>query len=352
MRKRYLDALIAAVVPALATLGAFTDGPSGKRMDAGETAFFARELESIKVQIVEAEYPTLLARQVIPMGSGVDPGADTYTWREFDRSGLAKVISNYATDIPDVEEQGKENKSSIESIGIGFSYSIQDIRAAAKVGRPLQARKAMLAREEAERTIDDILALGDSTRGVPGFLKTTGVPLLTVGVNGSWLTSATAAEMLADLRLMEFTVWKQSKKTAQAGHPAPRLGSVRQDREHARQRAPTGNHGPGRVPRVFDVDQDGGGLGEVRRRSGEQHEHAEPSHTRRATPTWRPSSLWNTRASRRRRRASCSPFRVTPVSEGRSSIGRSRSSTATSSADRPKRSSPAPHPEKGRGFGR
>jgi hypothetical protein len=212
MRKRYLDALIAAVVPALATLGAFTDGPSGKRMDAGETAFFARELESIKVQIVEAEYPTLLARQVIPMGSGVDPGADTYTWREFDRSGLAKVISNYATDIPDVEEQGKENKSSIESIGIGFSYSIQDIRAAAKVGRPLQARKAMLAREEAERTIDDILALGDSTRGVPGFLKTTGVPLLTVGVNGSWLTSATAAEMLADLRLMEFTVWKQSKK--------------------------------------------------------------------------------------------------------------------------------------------
>jgi hypothetical protein len=208
----YLDAKIAQVVPLLAAMGCYEDSQIyGARLDAGETTTFTRELESIKVQIIEAEYPQLKARSLIPLEGGVDPGADTFTWRFFDRFGIATMIANYADDLPDVEELGTEQKTSIEGIGIAFSYSIQDVRRAAKTGRPLQARKGIAAREAAEREIDRVCAVGVANRNVPGFFKGSGVPILSVGITGAWVSAPVAATMLADLFLFAYTVFVQTK---------------------------------------------------------------------------------------------------------------------------------------------
>jgi hypothetical protein len=193
----------------LAALSCYSDGAYGRRMDAGETMTFARQLENIQVEIVEALYPTLKARKLIPFAGNVNPGAQIYTWREYDRLGLAKLLSNYATDLPSVKMFGKENKSDIVGIGVSFDYSIQDVRAAAMANLPLEAREGILAREAIERKIEQIAAHGDAEANVPGFFTNSNVPILSSGITGGW-SSASAATILADMHAFAFGVWNQS----------------------------------------------------------------------------------------------------------------------------------------------
>lgn len=183
------------------------------RTDANETAIFARSLEHVKTQIVEAEYPSFKARDFIPLETGVDPGSDSFVWYYYDRTGLAKLLANYATDLPYVNEYGSKNTTPIESIGVGYQYNLQEVRAAAKAGYALEARRGRMAREAVERLIDNIAAHGDATRNVPGMLNNANVALVTVGINGDWDNPATtAAEILQDLFTMAFSVWSQSKQ--------------------------------------------------------------------------------------------------------------------------------------------
>lgn len=205
MRFRYQD----QTARVLLALGLVT------RLDANETMVFSRQLEHVKTELVETEFTELKALRYIPLASGIDPGADTFTWHEITPVGRAKMVANYADDLPDVSLYMTENKSAIESHGASYSYSIQDLRRAAMAGVPLEARKGRAARESIARRIDTVLANGDAKRNVPGFLTNSSVPLLTSGVNGSW-ASASAADILEDLRTLEFAVWVQTAQTHSA----------------------------------------------------------------------------------------------------------------------------------------
>jgi hypothetical protein len=212
MRRNILDsAFNRAAVATLAAIGVLGSVQDGRRFDAGETATFTRQLESVKVQIVEALYPDLKLPDIVPLAGNIDEGADTFVWREFDHVGLAKMISSYATDLPEVDMFGKENKTSIESIGAAYSYSIQDVRRAAMANLPLEARKGVLAREMIERKMEHVGALGDATRNVPGLLNNPNVPLITAGITGTWSTAAATA-VLDDLHILRLAPWKASKQ--------------------------------------------------------------------------------------------------------------------------------------------
>lgn len=188
--------------------------PSGRRLDANETAVFSRELESVDREITKTLYPAFRSDEFIPIKPGVDPGAETYVWYRFDTVGLAKLIDNYAADLPRIHTYGSPNTSPIRSVGDAYGYSIQDIRAAALAGRPLDSELAMLSREAIERKLDALAAFGATSDQIPGFLNASGVPLLlATSLNGDWDNPATTGEqILQDLKTIEFTVWTQSKQ--------------------------------------------------------------------------------------------------------------------------------------------
>ena len=202
MRIYRLDAAIVATLAALSF-----------RLDANETAAFARELESLRTEVVEYNFPELKARMLIPLETGVDEGAETLTWYEFQDTGLAKMIVNYADDLETVESYGTKQTSPIESHGIAYMFSTQDLRAWRKTGRALDRRKAEMARKAIERRVDKVAALGDTIRNVPGFLKNANVPLLTTGLVKLWATTATPAQILSDLLEITYTIRTQSKQT-------------------------------------------------------------------------------------------------------------------------------------------
>lgn len=184
----------------------------GIRLDAGETTTFLQALEHVKVEIVETEYQDRKSKTMIPMASGVDRGAENFVWYRFDRLGLAKMIANYATDLPNVAEYGVKQSTPIEDAGVSYTYSIADLEKAARSKHPLQARLGRLAREAMETLFDTVFAHGYPKAGIPGMLTGTGVPIVTAGLNGDWNGVATAAEMFADLMTIAFTTWTQSKQ--------------------------------------------------------------------------------------------------------------------------------------------
>ena len=189
-----------------------------RHFDSAEDAsvFFARELDYVKSQSYDVEYPELTALSLFPMSSEVDPGAETVTYYSYDKVGLAKIISNYATDLPRADVKGKPTTAIIKSLGASYGYSIQEMRASAMAGKSLDTRKAESARYQIDYLNNKIAWCGDEETGLRGVLsKDTDVPLyvLANGAKGStkW-SEKTEDEILADINGMLKQMARTTKK--------------------------------------------------------------------------------------------------------------------------------------------
>ena len=128
-------------------------------------------LEQMRSRVYEDEYPELKARRFIPVSNEVDTGAETFAYEETNYVGEAKVIYNYADDLPTVATDARKVVREIVSVGDSYIYTIQDIRRAAFSGKDLTARKAVAARRLWERKLDAIAAKGEPGTGITdGFL--------------------------------------------------------------------------------------------------------------------------------------------------------------------------------------
>lgn len=139
---------------------------SGQRFDAATTGFFLRDLTEIMARTFDVKYPDLKARQILPVFTGVDPGAEGYVWRQFDRVGGAHVISDYGADMPSTEVVANEFQSRILSLGTSYNYSVMDLRKARMAGIPIETRKALAARRAMEQALEQIAFFGVAQ--VPG----------------------------------------------------------------------------------------------------------------------------------------------------------------------------------------
>ena len=92
------------------------------RFDSAEEAsvFFARELDHVKAKTYDVEYPELTALSNFPISSEADAGDNTITYYTYDKTGLAKVIDNYSTDLPRADVTGKPSIALIKSVGDSY----------------------------------------------------------------------------------------------------------------------------------------------------------------------------------------------------------------------------------------
>lgn len=154
-------------------------------LDANETIFFARELERILQETYDVKYPELVATKFLPVSMEAGPGAETITYRQFDMLGQAKIIANYANDLPRVDVKGKEFSTPVRSVGECYGYNLQEIRAAAMANRPLAQMRANSARRANDQLVDSIGWFGDSASGLGGFLSNASITTGTVPADGT-----------------------------------------------------------------------------------------------------------------------------------------------------------------------
>lgn len=188
------------------------------KLDANETAYFQRELETVKAKTYDVVYPEYKVTRIIPVSLDAGSGADTIVYEQYDMVGFMKIISNYAQDLPSVEVKGQEFRSPVRSLGGSYRYSVQDIRTAAKAGKPLNARKATAIAQAYQAAINNI---GFKARqndpeyaGLVGLFYAPNVTTATVaaGAGGSRLwANKTSDEICADINNAITLMMKNTK---------------------------------------------------------------------------------------------------------------------------------------------
>jgi hypothetical protein len=180
-------------------------------LDADESPLFERELAYVQVRALEEKLAPLDYAKFIPVSSEMPQGATNFVWRSYKNFGLAKMWSDYGTDIPRVDIGGTEYSVTVKEIVSSFAYNIFEVRRAIYGNLPLEQRKASAARTAIERKIDNLAWNGDSVYNIKGFIKYTGtteytVPATGTGTTKTWSTK-TADQILTDLNGIKNAVY-------------------------------------------------------------------------------------------------------------------------------------------------
>lgn len=195
---------------------------SGMRADGigmeSASIFFARELDYVKTQTYDVEYPEMTALSLFPISSEIPEGAETFTYYSYDHTGMAKIINNYATDLPRADVKGKPNTGYVKSIGVSYGYSVQEMRASMMTGKSLDVRKGESARYAADYLVNKIAWMGSKENNLIGILsEENDIPkfvLSTVMVDGEERTEfcyKDADQILEDVNNMQKYVSKITK---------------------------------------------------------------------------------------------------------------------------------------------
>jgi hypothetical protein len=172
-------------------------GPKkGQRIDAGDTAFLARQVEVVRAKVFEVQVAELLARTFLPTATDLPSWASHVVEVIYDSAGRAKVVSGGSKEFPRVDVIASESAYKVISLGASYGWNLIELRQAIGTGIPLAERKGMTAKRVMNAGIDEVLATGslvtvDQTLfGSVGFLNAAAVTIL-ASAAGSWATALT-----------------------------------------------------------------------------------------------------------------------------------------------------------------
>ena len=159
--------------------------PTQTNLDANESVFFTRQLEFVKARTRDVKYGNLNALRLIPVSTEGGAGVAEITYGSFDSVGIAKIVADYADDLPRADVKAIENTAKVKTLGASYGWNLMEIRRAARLGMPLQARKATAARRAIDTKQDQIAWLGDDAYGMVGLLNHPNITTGTVAADGT-----------------------------------------------------------------------------------------------------------------------------------------------------------------------
>lgn len=190
-------------------------------LDAAENYFFARETEFISRELIKVEYVKGMTRTLLPIENEMDPTDDSYTFRVWDSFGAAKRVADDGSDVPQVGVAGTEINQRVDTYALGYNYTQDEIKKAARLGRPLESDRAMAVRDGIERKLNDVACDGDAAASLKGFLGLASVNTMTPSTKlaggTAWLDAngllvATPDEVIDEVNLAISKNWIDSKE--------------------------------------------------------------------------------------------------------------------------------------------
>jgi len=170
-----------------------------------DTALFSQLLEAVLSKTYDKPHRRLKAREIVPEGPPVHPGAETVATFGFDYTGSASVLASYGEDVNKVEVYGKKSTRNIVGVAAKWAITLQQVRASAMSGIDIDGKSLAAAKYFVDKKIDDLIADGDADLGIDGFLALTTSSVLyenqSGDLTGNWDTSTTVAEIEADIKV-------------------------------------------------------------------------------------------------------------------------------------------------------
>jgi hypothetical protein len=181
----------------------------GQSLRQDASVFAARQLEYVKSRTYDRKLPPMKGLQLVPPASDAPEWAETITYYQFDTVGIAKVIANYADDLPRADVSRVEKTISVKTLGSSYGYNVNELSTSVALGTNLPERKATAARRAIDIKENTIAMVGDSEYGLYGLLNHPNIGETTI--TGGWTASTPAATILADLQAIVTAVRVQSK---------------------------------------------------------------------------------------------------------------------------------------------
>lgn len=187
--------------------------------DEATSIFFARQLEHVRAQALEVKKAPLESFQVFPVQTDIPVGAETATRRIYDSVGTAKIISNYADDLPRVDVAAKEEAVKVFMLGDAYGYNFREIQNAQFANINISARKALMTRRAIDVKLDNIAWKGDAAHNIVGFFNDPNISEYTVPTNAAGTTKI--EDMTVDEAIDFFNEFLEGIATAtnQIEHP-------------------------------------------------------------------------------------------------------------------------------------
>lgn len=155
-------------------------------LDAAASAFVLNDLVAKDSRLFNVEYAPLEAVQYLPINSNFHPGIPVVKYQQFDGAGVAQLSSDYATASPSNKITKAEFYMGVKTLRTSCVWSIDEIRAAAYEGTPLEQLEMDLARRSIQEGIDKLALNGDARVNMFGLLNIPNVPTSALAGGTEW----------------------------------------------------------------------------------------------------------------------------------------------------------------------
>lgn len=186
-----------------------------KNLDSDESIFFERELQHVKAKTYDIRFPELKHRTLIPVDTSAPSGSDTVKYDQFDQTGIAQIVANYADDLERADVSAKEFVGKVKSLALSYGWNLQELRSAAMTGKPLTTRKSGAAKRGHLVTENRIVWFGDADHGLQGIFDNPNISVVVLPADGSGSSTAwadkTPDQIIRDINLMTRTPHAVSK---------------------------------------------------------------------------------------------------------------------------------------------
>lgn len=185
------------------------DGPHA---DAGESLFLIQELQAIEAKIAEQPLGPLDALNLIPLDESVPAGAREWGFDRITGYGIAQWVAADGKDLTRVEVKRERVTFPVKTMAAMYSFTREDLEAAAMANMPLDATLASEARRSIDSFKDKVWIEGDASVGMTGFLNDANVSIGSLA-HGKWDgTAATPDQIIAEINGYVFAVMRTTKK--------------------------------------------------------------------------------------------------------------------------------------------
>ena len=150
--------------------------------------WLARQLDYVVSKVYLRLLPAINADRLVPDDTSAPEWVETITVLQQDSVGMAKVVANYADDLPRVDVRGAARSVTVKTIGDSFGYNVNELRASRATGIGLDQRKADAARRAIDLKIASIKLNGDADYGLFGLFNHPNIPEAVLPTPGDWST--------------------------------------------------------------------------------------------------------------------------------------------------------------------
>jgi len=145
-------------------------------MDApAALGFVISQRSHIEAEVMRKPYPTILYPRLMQVDTSANQFAASVTFFTQDSVGRAKFVNGKGDDIPRVDVTSGKFEQTVNMAGVMYSYSIEEIGAAAQMGTNLSTESANAARMAYEQLVNSTALIGNADMGIQGLFNTQGI---------------------------------------------------------------------------------------------------------------------------------------------------------------------------------